>query len=255
MTSIRHSFSAMLDTAILVFCGALAWWGCAAMAGPHVLTGPIDTFRNLGHITSDPEFLANAWETLRAFLLALVIAWASGLLIGIVIGAHRLTGKVVEPILTGFYSIPKITLYPIILLLFGLSLSARVAFGAIHGIVPVALFTMAAVRDVRPIYFRAARSLRLTPAALVWHIIVPASLPGIVSGLRIGFSLTLLGTLIGEMFASQRGLGHMLIIAMETDNVRLLIALALLLVMVATVAGAVLLAIDRKLHRRSAEGL
>src|SRR3954452_20602224 len=95
------------------------------------------------------------------------------------------------------YSIPKITLYPVILLFFGLGLSARVAFGAIHGFVPVVLFTMAAVRGVRPIYFRTAQSLRLGPIATAWYIILLACLPGVVSGLRVGFSLTLLGTLIG----------------------------------------------------------
>ncbi len=252
MTAIRHSLTGSLDTLLLVFCGAFAWAGLAAVVGPHVLTGPIETVVNLGGLVADPDFLASAWETLRAFFLALIIAWSSGVVIGIALGAHRMTGEVAEPILTAFYSIPKITLYPVILLLFGLSLSARVAFGAIHGFVPVALFTMAAVRGVRPIYFRAAQSIRLTPFELVWHIIVPASLPGIVSGLRVGFSLTLLGTLIGEMFASQRGLGRMLVTAMETDNARTLVALALLLIVLATVAGAVLLAIDRRLHRHLA---
>jgi NitT/TauT family transport system permease protein len=111
---------------------------------------------------------------------------------------------------------------------------------------------MAAVRGVRPVYFRTARALRLGPLATARHVILPACLPGIVSGLRIGFSLTLLGTLIGEMFASQRGLGHMVIRAMETNDVRLLIALALFLVTVATGAGALLLAIDRRVARRGA---
>ena len=239
-----------LDTLALVAGGALIWAAIAMTVGPKVLTGPIETLSYLGQLLADPDFQASVWETARAFGLALAIAWSSGLVIGMLLGANRMIGEVAEPILTALYSIPKITLYPVILLFFGLGLSARVAFGAIHGVVPVALFTMAAVRSIRPIYFRAARSMRLGPAEIAWHIILPACLPGIVSGLRIGFSLTLLGTLIGEMFASQRGLGHLTIKAMETDDTRLLMALALLLVTVATSAGAVLLAIDRRLHRR-----
>ncbi len=82
-----------------------------------------------------------------------------------------MTGEVAEAILTALYSIPKITLYPVILLFFGLGLSARVAFGAIHVFVPVVLFTMAAVRGVRPIYFRTAQALRLGPAATAWRVI------------------------------------------------------------------------------------
>ncbi|MDP4023965.1 ABC transporter permease subunit [Methylobacterium sp. NEAU 140] len=217
-----------------------------------MLTGPVETLTYLGGLLADHEFQLGVWETARAFGLALAIAWGSGLVIGLLLGAHRLTGEVAEPILTALYSVPKITLYPVILLFFGLGLSARVAFGAIHGVVPVALFTMAAVRGVPPVYFRTARSLRLGPVATARHILLPACLPGIVSGLRIGFSLTLLGVLIGEMFASQRGLGHMVIRAMETNDVRLLIALALFLVAVATGAGALLLALDRHVGRRGA---
>ena len=70
---------------------------------------------------------------------------------------------------------------------------------------------------------------------------MPAALPEIVSGFRIGFALTLLGTLIGEMFASQRGIGYMLVRAMETGDTATVMALALLLVVLATTASAALL--------------
>ena len=250
MLALKRSLTGPLDTATLIAVGAIAWAAAARLVGPQVLTGPAETLGYLGRLLADPDFQLGAWETARAFLLALAIAWSSGLMAGMLLGAHRMTGEVAEPILTALYSIPKITLYPVVLLFFGLGLSARVAFGAIHGFVPVALFTMAAVRGVRPIYFRAARSMRLGPVETAWHVIVPASLPGIVSGLRVGFSLTLLGTLIGEMFASQRGLGHMTIKAMETADTPLLMALALLLVIVATSAGALLLGLDRWVRRR-----
>lgn len=250
MVALRRTLAGSVDTTVLLICVALVWAAVARLAGSQVLIGPVETLTYLGQMLLDGDFLASAWETMRAFLLALAIAWSSGLVVGTLLGAHRMTGEVAEPILTALYSIPKITLYPVILLFFGLGLSARVAFGAIHGFVPVVLFTMAAVRGVPPIYFRTAQSLRLGPIETAWHIILPACLPGIVSGLRVGFSLTLLGTLIGEMFASQRGLGHMTIKAMETSDTRLLIALAFLLAIVATSAGALLLALDRRLHKR-----
>lgn len=250
MTAWRARLAGPFDTVLLVAAAALVWAAAAQLVGPHVLTGPPETLVFLGGLLADPDFHASAWETVRAFLLALAIAWSSGLLIGVLLGAHRTIGEVAEPILTTLYSIPKITLYPVILLFFGLGLSARVAFGAIHGVVPVALFTMAAVRGVRPVHFRTAHAMGLGRMETVRRIIVPACLPGIVSGLRVGFSLTLLGTLIGEMFASQRGLGRMTITAMENDDTRLLIALALLLFVVATSASALLLALDRRLHRR-----
>jgi len=154
-------------------------------------------------------------------------------------------------VLVALYSIPKITLYPVILLLFGLGISAKIAFGVIHGIIPVILFTMNAVRNMRPVYLRAARAMRLSAVQTAATIIVPAALPEIVSGFRIGFALTLLGTLIGEMFASQRGIGYMLVKAMETGDTGTVMSLALLLVVLATAASAALLALDRRLRRHA----
>ena len=80
---------------------------------------------------------------------------------------------------------------------------------------------------------------------------VPATLPEIVSGCRLGFALTLLGTLIGEMFASQRGIGYLLLKAMESNEPTTITALALLLIVFATCASWILLAIDKRLHRRT----
>ena len=139
-----------------------------------------------------------------------------------------------------------------ILLLFGLGMPAKVAFGALHGILPIALFTMSAVRNVNRTYLRAGRAMRLTPAQTGWYILLPATLPEIFSGLRIGFSLTLLGTMLGELFASQRGLGFLLMTAIDLQDVKTILSIAVLISVFAVLANAALLAIDRRLHRGAA---
>jgi NitT/TauT family transport system permease protein len=109
---------------------------------------------------------------------------------------------------------------------------------------------MNAVRNIPQVYLRAARSMRLTPSQLFLHVLVPASLPEIVTGFRLGFSLTLLGTLIGEMFASQRGIGYLLIKSMENNSTDIILALALLLMILATAASWLLLTLERRVHVR-----
>ena len=121
---------------------------------------------------------------------------------------HRL-GEVADPILSSFYTIPKVTLYPVMLLIFGIGMSAKVAFGVIRGVIPVMLFTTAAVKNIPPVLLRTARVLRLSPTKTALSLLAPAVAPEIITGLRVGFALTLLGVLIGEMFASQRGLGFL----------------------------------------------
>ena len=244
----------LIDTALSIVGLLVVWQTASLFLGQEVLTPPVATTAKLSTIMGDRDFPAHAWETGSAFGTALAIALAGGLVLGLALGAHRLSGEVAEPVLVALYSIPKITLYPVILLLFGLGISAKIAFGVIHGIIPVIIFTMNGLRNIRGVYFRAARAMRLSKLQTAATIVVPAAIPEIVSGFRLGFSLTLLGTLIGEMFASQRGIGYMLVKAMETNDVPTVMALALFLIVLATVASAVLLAIDRRLHRGALPG-
>jgi NitT/TauT family transport system permease protein len=247
----RRDVPPALDVALLIVALLALWQLGTLVLGSEALPSPAATAEKLIEIMTDDDFPRHAWETARAFLTALVVSWAAGLALGLALGANRLSGEVAEPMLAALYSIPKITLYPVILLLFGLGISAKIAFGVIHGIIPVILFTMNAVRNIRSVYLRSARAMRLSALQTAFTIIVPAALPEIVSGFRIGFALTLLGTLIGEMFASQRGIGYMLVKAMETNDTGTVMALALLLVVLATAVSAALLALDRRLRRHS----
>ena len=122
------------------------------------------------------------------------------------------------------------------------------AFGAMHGFFPVALFAIGAIRNIPPVLLRTARVMRLSRLDLVRNILLPAALPEIVTGLRIGFSATLLGTLMGELFASSEGLGFLLIRAMDIHNVPDIMALTLLLFLVATAANILILAVERRVH-------
>ena len=240
-----------LRNTLILIAGLLVVWQIAYwIIGDVAMRSPWQTFRYTIELAQTDLFWVHLDNTMRAFALALVIAVVVGLLIGFALGLHRLSADAMEPMLVALYSIPKVTLYPIILLAFGLGMSAKVAFGAIHGIIPVALFTMNAVRNIPLAYLRAGRAMRLTPVQTLVHVLVPASLPEIVTGFRLGFSLTLLGTLIGEMFASQRGLGHLLVRSMERNEIDIIVALAFLLTTLATAAGWLLLRLEQRLHAR-----
>jgi NitT/TauT family transport system permease protein len=231
---------------VLALWQALYWY-----AGEVALTAPAATFTQLATMLGNPRFLPHVQETLLAFGQGFAIAVLAGLGLGALLGAHRLTGEVGEPILVALYSIPKVTLYPVILLVFGIGMPAKVAFGAIQGIVPVSLFALNAIRNIKPVYTRAAKALRLTPAQLVREVLLPAALPEIVTGIRIGFSLCLVGTLLGEMFGSQRGLGFLLLQAMSLHNIRQIMAITLLLVVFAASVNGLLLGYERRLRERS----
>jgi NitT/TauT family transport system permease protein len=236
------------DYVILVVSLAALWQLAYFLAGPEAITPPLQTVQRLAELMNQERFWEHARATGVAFAYACALSLIGGLVMGIAIGSSRAADEILSPILGTLYSIPKIVLYPVILLIFGLGLSAKVAFGAIHGFFPVALFAIGAIRNIQPVLLRTGRVLRLTRLGLACHILLPAALPEIVTGLRIGFSTTLLGTLIGELFASSQGLGFMLIRAMDNHNVPDIMALTLLLFLIATCANSIILAIEHRVR-------
>src|SRR5438477_3466919 len=93
--------------------------------------------------------------------------------------------------------------------------------------------------------------MKLCPTAMVREILFPAAVPEIFTGLRVGFSLTLIGTVLGEMFAAQHGLGYLLMNAIGLYNVDVIMSVTFLLVVFAAGVNGILLAIDRRLHFRA----
>ena len=240
----------LLDGTLILLAMLAVWQGLYQYAGAAALTPPWATVRYAVDLLGTPSFWGHATQTLWAFAWSVAISAVLGIALGLWFGAFRFAGDVAEPMLASLYTIPKVTLYPVMLLLFGLGPSAKIAFGVIHGLIPVVLFTLGAVKNIRPVLLRTARSLRLSPMQTARFVLIPAVLPEIASGLRVGFSLCLLGVLIGEMFASQRGIGFLIINGINSHNVRLTTAVTLIVIVFAVGANGALLALDRRLHHR-----
>jgi NitT/TauT family transport system permease protein len=241
----------LADNAIIILVILAGWQGLFAYAGDVAITSPATTFAFAAQLLGRATFYGHVGATLLAFLYALAISATGGIVLGLLLGLRRFAGDVAEPVLASLYTIPKVTLYPVMLLIFGLGLSAKVAFGVIHGMIPVILFTLAAVKNIPPVLLRTARALRLAPVQTAVTVLGPAVMPEIVTGLRLGFALTLLGVLIGEMFASQRGLGFLIINGINSHDVRMTTSVTLIVIVFAVCANGAMLALDRRAHHAS----
>ena len=128
----------------------MVWQGLYLYAGEEALHGPVETVRDTAKLLATHLFWSHFSETAKAFAFALTIAVCGGISLGVWLGFHRASGELFVPMLIGFASIPKVVLYPLVLLAFGLGLSAKVAFGAMFGIPPIALSTIGAVAQHSP---------------------------------------------------------------------------------------------------------
>ena len=238
--------SLVLIVALVAIWQLLYWW-----VGDVALAPPLATLRYTVTLFRSESFESHLFDTLWAFAIAYALSVIIGLVVGFWLGFDRLSGDTLEPMIVSLYAIPKLTLYPILLLAFGLGLSAKVAFGVLHGVIPIILFTVSAVHNTKPILIKTGRVLNLSRSQMVRWILFPAAVPEIFTGLRVGFALTLIGSLLAEMFASQRGLGYLLMNGIGLHNVELIMSVTLVIVVFAFAVSLFLLYVDRRLHRRA----
>jgi NitT/TauT family transport system permease protein len=237
--------SLVLIVALVAIWQGLYWW-----VGDIALASPLATLAYTAKLFASESFDTHVIDTLRAFAIAYALSVVIGLAVGFWLGFDRLSGDTLEPMIVSVYAVPKLTLYPILLLAFGLGLSAKVAFGVLHGVIPIILFTLSAVHNTKPILIKTGRVLNLSRSQMVRWILFPAAIPEIFTGLRVGFALTLIGSLLAEMFASQRGLGYLLMNGIGLHNVELIMSVTLVIVVFAFAVSSLLLYIDQRLHRR-----
>lgn len=186
--------------------------------------------------TGLPGWLPDIGATLRTLTIAFGLAAITGAGLGFGLGLSKYWTEVATPLVLAMYSIPKITLYPIFLLIFGLSESGRVVFSAFHGVFPILIITMEATRKVPGIYLKVGRSLDLSFMQVVRHILIPHLIPQLVIGLRLCFSLCFLGLIVAELFASFDGLGYRLGQYMTLGAIDAIFALIVVVVVIA-IAG------------------
>jgi NitT/TauT family transport system permease protein len=235
-----------LDVALICLSLAAGWQIASWRLGMDVLPGPWHTLRQLVVLVGQSRFQADIAATANAYGIALAIAMAGGLTLGVICGGWKAVGDEIEPLLLALIATPKVMFYPIILLFFGLGDAAKIFFGLLHGLPPVAIMMANALRTLRPIYRKVAQTMRLSPGAYALHVLIPAVMPEAVASFRICFALTLLGVLIGEMFASTRGLGHLLFASIGTNDQLTIVAVTLLLFVFAGLGSSLLLAVGQR---------
>lgn len=184
-------------------------------------------------VMGEPRVRAAVGITLVELAVAFVMSVVFGMLIGILIGLTNLGRRSMYPIVLLLYGIPQAILLPLFVLVFGLGPASKIAFGFSHGIFPVIVNTIAGMRNVSPLMLGGAAAMGATRAQQVRYVIFPHMVTTVFAGLRLAMTLTLLGVVLAEIFVSQGGIGFFTLLYSETFNPAALMALVLTLALMA----------------------
>ncbi len=205
-----------------------------------LLPNPIAVWHQLMDVLSTGEYLPDLRVTLTEVAAAFAIAVTSGTLVGYVVSRSRYLIRVFEPLFAGIYSIPIILFLPLYVLFFGLGPASKIALGTTISFFPIVLSTIAGFSNVDRVLVTAARSMGASDYQMFRFVLLPAALPVILSGLRMGFTVALLSIIGSETIASLAGLGHHIVqLAEGMDMARMFAYIAFVVVIAALLNGVV----------------
>jgi NitT/TauT family transport system permease protein/taurine transport system permease protein len=176
-----------------------------------------------------------------------------GIGFGVLAGSLPLVARITAPVLSALIAVPLVVLYPLLIVWLGLGPASKVVFGVVSGIFPIALNTMVGVQGIDRGYATMAAAMGASSRQIMFLVMAPLALPAIVSGLRLGTALIVIGVVLSEMLGSTDGIGFWISYhrsLFNTGQVYLGILLALL---VAGLANAVLSLVERAYARRSVD--
>jgi ABC-type nitrate/sulfonate/bicarbonate transport system permease component len=203
-----------------------------------LLPNPIAVWHQLVGILKSGEYLPDLRVTATEFVAAFVLALTSGTLVGYLVSRTRYTIRVFEPLFAGIYSVPIILFLPLYVLFFGLGPASKIALGTTISFFPIVLSTIAGFSNVDRTLVTAAQSMGASDYQLFRYVLVPAALPVILTGLRMGFTVAMLSILGSETIASLAGLGHHIVqLAENMEMARMFAYIAFVVVMVALLNG------------------
>jgi NitT/TauT family transport system permease protein len=235
---------------------ALGLWQLVAISGwkpSYVLPGPAPVLAELGHQIVTADFWKAVGVTMTRGVVGFVIACALGLVLGILVARSRILRAAIGSLITGLQTMPSIAWFPLAILLFQLSEQA-ILFVILIGAVPsIANGVIGGVDYVPVLLVRAGRNIGASGLSLYRHVILPAALPSIVTGLKQGWAFAWRSLLAGELLvaiANRPSLGQFLTSSRELGDTSYMIALMIAILVIGIAVDAVFSGFERGIRRR-----
>ena len=169
---------------------------------------------------------ASAKRILVGYLLSIVF----GILVGLAIVRFKYLDENISPLILGLQTLPSICWLPFSILWFGLNESAIIFVITVGSTFAVSIAIESGMKNINPLFVRAAKTMGAKGFSLYWNVIIPASLPSIISGLKQGWSFAWRALMAGEMISATKGLGQVLMIGRDLADISQVMAIMIVIV-------------------------
>lgn len=233
-------------TAVLIVIGiwqaiwSLHWISPLFFSGPSAIAQAFWVSLTQGTLLADLAFSG------KNFAIGFGFALVSGVVLGVIVGWYRRFRFIAEPFLNALYAAPRIALMPLIIIWFGIGMWSKVFIVFLSAFFPILVNTIAGIRNMDRDLLRAARAFCASDWQIFKTLAIPGSVPFILTGVRQGVAVGLIGVVVGEMLGSSEGIGFMVAYGGQTFQTDTLFVGFIIIAF----AGIILTALAERLERR-----
>lgn len=227
------------------------WWVASQTVTRNIVPTPVETMLAAGRLWSEGRLPAALASSLATYLGGFGVAVFLGLPLGALMGAFGLLGRTLEIYIYALAATPRVAFIPLIIVLLGLGLEAKLFIVFLGAVMPIIINTYAGVRQADTDLVEMARSVGASRLRIFRAIVLPGAVPYILAGLRIGATIGLINTVVAELYTAVTGLGGLLALYGNTFRMAEYFVVVLTLSAIGVVVTAALRSLEIRLTRWS----
>ena len=229
------------------------WQGLAFLKiwPEYIFPSPLGVLKTLVTGFGDQTFIIGILVSMKRILIGFGISVVLGLVIGLLIGRIKTLDETLGTLVLGFQALPSICWLPLALLWFGLSETAMQAIVILGSLFSIIIGADTGVKNVPPIYIRAAKTMGARGIQLYTKVIIPAALPSVISGFKQGWSFAWRSLMAAELLYVGLGLGHLLMMGRELNDMNQVIAVMIVIIVIGVLVDRLIFAkVENKVRER-----
>ena len=197
---------------------------------PYTFPSPIDVIKSIWSLIKDNTLGIAVVVSLKRLIEGYLVSLIIGLALGLLIVRYKYLDENFSALILGLQTLPSICWLPFAILWFGLNEKSIIFVIAVGSIFAIAMATEAGIKNVNPIYVKAASTMGAKGFKLYWNVVIPSALPSIVAGMKQGWSFAWRGLMAGEMLSATKGLGQVLMVGRDLADISQVMAVMVVII-------------------------
>ncbi|MCX8129316.1 MAG: ABC transporter permease [Clostridia bacterium] len=202
---------------------------------PYTFPSPVDVAKTLASLVSDNTLGIAVLASMKRIIIGYAISLIIGIAIGLTVVRYKYLDENFSALILGLQTLPSICWLPFSILWFGLSESAIIFVIAIGSTFAISIAIESGIKNVNPLFVRASKTMGASGMKIYWNVIIPASLPSVVSGMKQGWSFAWRALMAGEMLSATKGLGQVLMVGRDLADISQVMAVMVVIIVLGLV--------------------